>query len=49
LVAGAGRRSRCGLNNQTVFPDVCAKRENGFVARQICFVPQDGRHNRQKL
>jgi hypothetical protein len=38
LVAGAARRFRCRLDNQTLFPDVCAKGENGFVAPQICFV-----------
>jgi hypothetical protein len=30
LVAGAARRSHCQLDNQTLFPDVCAKSEKWF-------------------
>jgi hypothetical protein len=30
LVAGAARRLRCSLDNQTRFPDVCAKSEKWF-------------------
>jgi hypothetical protein len=30
LVTGAARRLRCSLDNQTRFPDVCAKSEKWF-------------------
>jgi hypothetical protein len=30
LVAGAARRSRCRLDSQALFPDVCAKNEKWF-------------------
>jgi hypothetical protein len=30
LVSGAARRSRCQVDNQTLFPDACAKSEKWF-------------------
>jgi hypothetical protein len=38
LAAGAARRLRCAVDNQALFPDVCAKSGNGFVTPEICFV-----------
>jgi hypothetical protein len=33
-------------DNRGLFPDICAKAENGFVAAEICFVGQPGRNIR---
>jgi hypothetical protein len=48
VVAGAARRFRCPIDNHAVFPDVCAKAENGFVGPENCFVVAAGRHNGSK-
>jgi hypothetical protein len=44
LDAGA-RRFRCQTDNQGLFPHLCAKAGNGFIARENCFVARVGRNN----
>ena len=35
-------------DNRRLFPDICAKTENGFVAQENCFVGPAGRNNGRK-
>src|SRR5260370_10686974 len=46
--AGAAPRFRCPIDNHSVFPDVCAQAENGFIGQENVFVAAAGRHNRPK-
>jgi hypothetical protein len=48
FAAGAARRFRCPIGNRVVFPDVCAKAENGFVGQENCVVAAAGRNNLPK-
>jgi hypothetical protein len=44
-----GADRRCSrFHNQPLFPDVCGKAENGFLARSNCFVTKSGRNTRSK-
>jgi hypothetical protein len=36
---------RWQVDNQTLFPDVCAEAQNGFVALENCFVARARRNN----
>jgi hypothetical protein len=51
-VSGFGRRRRPPFSltvvNQGLFPDVCAKAQNGFIPREICFVARARRNNSLK-
>jgi hypothetical protein len=52
-VSGFGRRRRppfsSAVVNQRLFPDVCAKAQNGFIPREYCFVARARRNNSLKI
>lgn len=37
-IAGESRRFRWQVDNQRLFPEICAEAGNGFVAPENCFV-----------
>jgi hypothetical protein len=51
-VSGLKSRARCAfrwqLDSQSLFPDICSKTENGFVAAEICFIETSRRNNPAK-
>jgi hypothetical protein len=47
-VAGSARRLVVPRDNHRLFPDICAKKENGFVAQENCFVSPGRRNNGRK-
>jgi hypothetical protein len=48
LAADAVRRFVSRLINHQLFPEFCAEAENGFVARENCFVARAGRNIAKK-